>query len=270
MTINSRTVTLNKDILNELINQDYDSITKTVEDFLKNQISETSSKGVIMGLSGGIDSSVITFLCSRVFKKNMLALIMPDTKISPKSDTEDALKIVDSLGIEYKLLDIGLIVSEYSKYIEPNERALGNLRARIRANLLYYYANVRNYLVVGSSDKSEFLIGYFTKFGDGSADSLPIVSLYKTQVRELGKFLGVPESVIEKKSSPHLWKNHLAEEEIGASYEEIDSILYCMYDKKLSIDEVIKKTNIERNIVEKIHERYKNSKHKRITAARPQ
>ena len=144
------------------------------------------------------------------------------------------------------------------------------MRARIRANLLYYYANVRNYLVVGSSDKSEFLIGYFTKFGDGSADSLPIVSLYKTQVRELAKFLGVPKSVIEKKSSPYLWKNHLAEEEIGASYAEIDSILYCMYDKKLSIDEVIKKTNIERNIVEKIHERYKNSKHKRITAARPQ
>jgi len=259
---------LNEQILEEIKNQDYTSITKKIEDFLKTQLEKSNSDGLILGLSGGIDSSVITFLCSRVLKEKTLALVMPDSKISPKEETEDALKIIDDLGINYKLLDINLIVSEYSKYIEPNERALGNLRARVRANILYYYANSKNLLVVGSSDKSEFLIGYFTKFGDGSADILPIVSLYKTQVREIAKFLGVPKNIIEKKSSPNLWKGHSAEEEIGVRYDEIDAILYCIIDKKLSIDDTIQATGIEKNTVDKINKLYNTTEHKRITAAK--
>lgn len=260
---------MNEKLLDEIKNQDYAAITKKIEDFLKSQVAINNTNGVILGLSGGIDSSVITYLCARVLKDKTLALIMPDTEISPKNETEEALKIIEKLGIGYKLLDINLIVSEYSKYIEPNERALGNLRARVRANLLYYYANSKNLLVVGSSDKSEFLIGYFTKFGDGSADILPIVSLYKTQVRELARFLGVSELIITQKSSPNLWKGHIAEEEIGVKYEEIDSILYCIFEKKLSIEETVKATNIEKNTVDKIYQLYKTSEHKRITAARP-
>jgi NAD+ synthase len=260
---------MDQKILEEIKNQDYSSITKKIEDFLKMKLQDSNSNGVILGLSGGIDSSVITYLCSRVLKDKTLALVMPDSKISPKEETEDALKIIDKLGIDYKLLDINLIVSEYSKYLEPNERALGNLRARVRANILYYYANSKNLLVVGSSDKSEYLIGYFTKFGDGSSDILPIAALYKTQVREIAKFLGVPQNIIEKKSSPNLWKGHIAEEEIGVSYEEIDSILYCLFDKKLTIEDTIETTGIEKNTIEKINNLYNTSKHKRITAAKP-
>ncbi|HEY7368116.1 MAG TPA: NAD+ synthase [Nitrosopumilaceae archaeon] len=260
---------MNDQLLEEIKKIDYSSITKKIEEFLENQVKASKSNGIILGLSGGIDSAVITYLCARVLKEKMLVLVLPDSKISPKEETEDALKIIDGLGLDYKLLDINLIVKEYSKYIEPNDFALGNLRARVRANLLYYYANVKNLLVVGSSDKSEFLIGYFTKFGDGSADILPIVSLYKTQVREMARFLGVPESIIKKKSSPNLWKGHVAEEEIGVRYDEIDSILYCLIEKKLSIDETSQFTNIEKSTVEKIYQMYKTSEHKRITAARP-
>lgn len=259
---------MNEELLAEIKNQDYASITKNIEDFLTTQVEKSKTNGIILGLSGGIDSSVITFLCSRVLKEKTLALLLPNSKISPKEETEDALKIIDDLGIDYKLLDIHPIILEYSKYLEPNDRALGNLSARVRANLLYYYANSKNLLVVGSSDKSEFLIGYFTKFGDGSADILPIVSLYKTQVREIAKFLGVPKNVIEKKSSPNLWKGHFAEEEIGVSYEEIDLILYCLIEKKLSIEDTVKTAGIEKNIVEKINHMYKTSKHKRITAVK--
>ncbi len=260
---------MNEKLLDQIRNQDYITITKKIEKFLKSQVKENNANGIILGLSGGIDSAVITYLCSRVLKDKTLAMIMPDTKISPKKETEEALKIIEKLGIEYKLLDINPIVSEYSKYIEPNERALGNLRARIRANLLYYYANSKNLLVAGSSDKSEFLIGYFTKFGDGSADILPIVSLYKIQVRELARFLGVPENIITQKSSPNLWKDHIAEEEIGVQYEEIDSILYSIFEKKLSVEDTVKTTCIEKNTVDKIYQLYKTSEHKRITAARP-
>ena len=91
---------------------------------------------------------------------------------------------------------------------------------------MYYYANSKNLSVLGSSDKSEYLIGYFTKFGDGAADVLPIASLYKTQIRELARTLDVPDNIIVKKSSPNLWPNHTAESEIGVSYEEIDTILH--------------------------------------------
>ena len=249
-------------ILNEIITQNYSQIENNIETFLRKQIDNSS--GFVFGLSGGIDSAVIAHICSKSFKKNSIALIMPDSKISPKQETEDALRIVDNLGIDYKLIDINMIHAQFANILEPDQRALGNLRARIRANLLYYYANLRKYLVLGSSDKSEFLIGYFTKFGDGAADILPISSLYKTQVRHLAKHLQVNESIISKKSSPHLWSGHLAEDEIGASYEEIDCILYCLLEKKMSLEEINQETSISNEKILKIQQLYKNSEHKRI------
>jgi NAD+ synthase len=259
---------LNQDIINEIKNQDYASVTETIEKFLSEQIEKHHTKGVILGLSGGIDSAVLAYICKRKLKEKTLAIIMPDTSITP-TETEDALKMISLTGIEHKLIDIKPIVNEYSMYLEPNEKSRGNLRARVRTNILYYYANSKNYLVLGSSDKSEHLIGYFTKFGDGAADLTPIISLYKLQIREIAKYLGVPDNIISKKSSPHLWKDHEAEEELGASYEEIDSILYCLVEKKLSVDETVKITQIEKSTIEKIYELNRNSEHKRLPAQKP-
>ena len=260
---------MNQDITNEIKEQNYLAITEKIENFLSEQIEKNQSKGVILGLSGGIDSAVIAYICKRKLKDKTLALSMPDTSITPKLETEDALKMISLTGIEHKLIDIKPIINEYSMYLEPNEKARGNLRARVRTNMLYYYANAKNYLVLGSSDKSEFNIGYFTKFGDGASDITPIVSLYKLQVREIAKHLGVPENIIAKKSSPHLWKDHEAEKELGISYEEIDSILYCMLEKKLSIDEIEKNTQISRIAIEKIQQLHINSEHKRLPSQKP-
>jgi len=260
---------LNQDIINEIKDQDYASITETIEKFLSEQIEKNHVKGIILGLSGGVDSAVLAYICKRKLKEKTLAIIMPDTTITPKTETEDALKMIALTGIEYKLIDIKPIVNEYTMYLEPNVRSRGNLRARVRTNILYYYANIKDYLVLGSSDKSEHLIGYFTKFGDGASDLAPIISLYKLQVRDIAKYLGVPENIISKKSSPHLWEEHEAEKELGASYEEIDSILYCLCDKKLSVEETSKITQIEKSIVEKIHELNLNSEHKRLSAQKP-
>ena len=257
---------MNEDILNEIKNQDYIEITKKIQTGLVQKCNDNNKDGVIIGLSGGIDSAVLAYLCANSIKAKTLALVMPDSKISPNDETEDAIKIVDALELNYKLLDINSIHKEYYNVLEPNDLSLGNLRARIRKNILYYYANSKNLLVLGSSDKSEFNIGYFTKFGDGAADLLPIVSLYKTQVREIAKELGVPTNIITKKSSPNLWPNHVAETEIGATYEEIDCILYCILDKKMSINETINQTKIEKETVEKIYQLYKKSEHKRITS----
>ena len=260
---------MNPEIINEIKNQDYALITHVFEKFLSEQIEKNRAKGLILGLSGGVDSAVLAYLCKRQLKEKTMALIMPDTSITPKSETDDALKMISLTGIEYKLIDIKPILNEYSMYLEPNDWAKGNLRARIRTNILYYYANSKNYLVLGSSDKSEHLIGYFTKYGDGASDITPIISLYKLQVREIAKYIGVPDNVISKKSSPHLWKEHEAEEELGASYEEIDSILYCLFDKKLSISETVELTQIDKSLVEKIHEQNINSEHKRLPPQKP-
>ena len=255
---------MNQEILKNITNQDYNTIANRIQNRLEQKIKETNSKGVIFGLSGGIDSAVIAYLCNNTIKEKTLAIIMPDSKVSPESETSDAIKIVDELGLDYKLLDINSIHKEFNMILEPEDKALGNLRARIRMNILYYYANLKNLIVLGSSDKSEFNIGYFTKFGDGAADALPIVSLYKTQVRELARHLGINETIIAKKSSPHLWPNHEAEHEIGLEYEQIDAILYCMLDKNLSLEDTAKQTDIDIESVKMIHQMYQNSEHKRV------
>ena len=246
---------------------DYATIQQNIEEFLKNMVSQKKADGVVFGLSGGIDSVTVAYLAAKVFGKKALALVMPDSTVSPSNETGDALKVIGELGLDYKLIDIDVIHKIYSNHLEPDELALGNLRARIRANILYYYANLKNLLVLGTSDKSEYSIGYFTKFGDGCADLLPISKLYKTQLREFAKMLGVPNNIITKKSSPNLWKEHIAEEELGITFEEIDSILYCL-EKRLSVNEIVKKTKIKKDFVEKICQMHENSWHKRLPPKR--
>ncbi len=256
---------MNQDIINEIINQDYKAIADKIEKFVLDAVNNSHARGVVLGLSGGIDSAVLAYICKNKLQKETLVLVMPDTDITPQTETQDALKMVSLTGIQSKLVDIKPIIEEYSKYLEPDETSKGNLRARVRTNILYYYANAKNYLVLGSSDKSEYMIGYFTKFGDGASDIAPIASLYKLQIREIAKYLGVPKEIIAKKSSPHLWKEHQAEKEIGLSYEEIDSILYCLIEKKLSLKETETATQIDEASIKKINQLQTDSEHKRST-----
>ena len=136
---------MNQEILKKIVNQDYNNISTRIQEGLKQKIEETNSNGVIFGLSGGIDSATIAYLCNNAIKEKTLAVIMPDSKISPESETSDAIKIVDALGLDYKLLDINSIHKEFNMVLEPQDRALGNLRARIRMNILYYYANLKKF-----------------------------------------------------------------------------------------------------------------------------
>lgn len=260
---------MNQEIIDEIQNQDYAAVTEKIESFLINEIEKNNAKGLILGLSGGIDSAVLAYICKRRLKEKTIAIIMPDTSVTPSSETEDAMRMISLTGMEYKLIDIKPIVTEYGMYLEPNEKARGNLRARVRTNILYYYANAKNYLVLGSSDKSEYNIGYFTKYGDGASDITPIISLYKLQVRGIAKFLGVPENIITKKSSPYLWRDHEAESELGTTYEEIDSTLHCLIDKKMTVKETARKTEIDEITVSKIYQLYQNSEHKRLLPQKP-
>lgn len=244
---------------------DYGKVSKKIERFIASYVSKSSAKGVVIGLSGGLDSSVALKLAANALSPSRVLGIAMPSDTTPREDTDHAIQLAESLGIKYQVIDISQLLARYADVLPDDKKARGNLMARVRMNILYYHANVNNYLVAGTSDKSELLIGYFTKWGDGAADILPIADLYKTQVRALAKHLKIPEAIAEKKSSPRLWDSHLAEEEIGMDYETIDRILYLLVDKKIKPKAAAKKLAIPASQVNKVKGMMEKSLHKRIT-----
>ncbi len=248
------------EILTKIKNLNYEEITNKIVSFLRYEIKNSAKSVFVLGLSGGLDSSVVTKLAS-LSKIDTLALIMPYSKVTPEEDTYDAKELADDCNIKYIIIELDSIYEEMLKHLPSNRYAAGNLLARLRMSILYYYANLNNGLVLGTSDKSELLLGYFTKYGDGASDLLPIASLYKLQVRELAKVLGISDKIIRKKSSPRLWSEHTAEDELGLVYEDIDSILYCLFDLRLEMDEIV--SIFGENKVRKVIDLHRNANHKR-------
>ena len=197
-------------------------------EFIQKTVKDANAKGVVIGISGGVDSAVVGELCVRALgKEKVIGLIMP-SRFTPKEDIDDAQSLTKKWNIVDKILPIYPdkdLILENSPSIPSTDIAIGNFSARLRMCYLYYYANLLNYLVVGTTDKSENFIGYFTKYGDGGCDFEPIIHLTKTQIRELAKKLELPEKIINKKSSPRLWEGHEAEKELGITYETIDKII---------------------------------------------
>ena len=251
-------------------NADLARVSRKIERFISGYLSKSSAKGLVIGLSGGLDSSVVLKLAVNALSPSrVLGIIMP-SDATPKEDTNHASELAKSLGIKYNLIDINPIIEKYEALLPDDKKARGNLTARIRMNLLYYHAGVNGYLVVGTSDKSEVDLGYYTKFGDGAADIMPIASLYKTQVRSLAGFLNIPVVIIEKRSSPRLWDNHLAEEELGMDYETIDQILYLLNDRKEARSSIVaKKLGISTATVNKVKDMVEKGLHKRRLAPTP-
>lgn len=255
--------------------KNYADIAENTKSFIMEKLRDSNAKGVVLGLSGGLDSSVVAFVCKEALddKYPMIAVMMPDNTIPSNAvEMQDAMSVVDQLKLQHETIPIDPLVSLYQENISfknlQNKTVTGNLRARIRSNILYNFANMFDYLVAGTSDKSELNIGYFTKYGDGACDFMPIAHLYKTEVRELARHLHVPEPIIKKKSSPHLWNEQTAEGEIGATYEEVDMILQCILEHGLRTRDNIKKQvpNIEPSKVDRVLDLYQRSEHKRHLA----
>lgn len=244
---------------------DYERVVPRIINFIRDFVSKSGKKGVVVGLSGGIDSTVTAYLCVKALSsQNVIGLIMPETNVTPEEDVKDALEVAKRLNIEHHVINITDFVKGIESLIPDSDVvSKGNIRARIRMVILYYYANAKDYLVVGTGDKSEVLLGYFTKYGDGASDFMPIADLYKTQVRELGKYLGVPEKIVAKKSSPRLWAGQMAETELGLSYDIIDPILYYLIDLRLNIETVAEKVGVSEKIVRSIYNRVLINEHKR-------
>ena len=201
------------------------SAEKKIEAFISRSAKKAGAKGIVLGLSGGIDSSVVATLAARALgPENVLGIMMPSSVNQPQ-DIEDAKLVATKLGIKTKTISIQPMLDAFSSQLKPEKRAVANLMARIRMCVLYYHANTRNYLVAGTGNKSEISIGYFTKCGDGGCDILPIGELYKTQVRQLAKSMGIPKVIIDKVPTAGLWPGQTDEGEIGMTYEELDKAL---------------------------------------------
>ena len=247
-----------------------DGTEGVIESFLAERMKTAGSKGYVLGISGGIDSAVVMRLCARaVGKENVFGVLMP-TKDSMKEDLADGKMLCELEGVEHKVVDITRPVESFEKAVgEKAERiSLANIKARCRMIVLYYFANVQGRLVAGTSNKSEMLMGYFTKYGDGGADLEPIGGLFKTQVRQLARKLGIPEGIILKAPSAGLWKGQTDEGELGITYDRLDSILLAM-ELGLGVKEIAARAETTVEEVDRIANVIKSTAHKRETPPGP-
>ena len=231
--------------------------------FLRDEISKVGVKKSVLGLSGGIDSSLSAFLAAKAMgPENVTGVIMPYRLSSPKSE-EDARAVAKACGINIKVVDISRQVDAYFElYKEASELRKGNKMARERMTILYDHSAMLNALVVGTSNKTELLLGYGTLFGDMASALNPLGDLFKTQVMKLCRYIGVPSQVVEKPPSADLWAGQTDEEELGYTYEEADAVLFMLVDCRFSVQDLIE-DGFDENLVKGISRLIMASQYKR-------
>ncbi len=239
--------------------------------FIRTTIGKIGCKGVVVGLSGGVDSATVTKLCvDALGPEKVLNVFMP-SRVTPVEDYKTTSELSSMWGTEYRVVDVQPAVDALAAVLlsgreTPLER--GNISARCRMIVLYNLAKKRDYVVMGTSNQSELMMGYFTKFGDGACDVTPLANYYKTEVRQLAALIGVPEPIIAKPPSAGLWEGQTDESEMGITYHDLDSILYDMEQDRTDA-EIAADTGLERERVAEIRRQVESMAHKRAMAIRP-
>ncbi|UCD96010.1 MAG: NAD+ synthase [Candidatus Bathyarchaeota archaeon] len=244
-----------------------DGVETAITAFIKDACRKINRKGIVLGVSGGVDSAVAAALSAKaVGKANVLALYMPERETQREIDNRDVGLLAKKFGFQLKAVDLTKLLETMHRIVpnfdKEDKVSRGNLKARLRMMILYFYANSRNLSVVGSSDKSETMIGYCTKWGDNAADLCPIMDLFKTQVYLLAAHLGVPSMIIQKPPTPALWPDQIAEAEIGMDYATLDVVLYGL-EHFMPSNLIAEDLGISVDKVENIRNRWLMSEHKR-------
>ncbi len=247
-----------------------EDMVKVITTFLKDSFRDARRQVAVVGMSGGIDSSLAAKLCAEALgARNVRGLSLQEEESADPTGREDAEAWAKTLGIGFEAHDITHLVRAFQDHLGKMDRKLlGNIKARVRMILLYHRAGELNGLVVGTGNKSEICLSYYSKFGDGGVDLLPIGDLYKTQVREMAHYLGLPKRIIEKPPTAGLWKGQTDEGELGITYDDLDSILLGI-ELELDREEIAKEANVTLREVERIRAMVAAGAHKRRTPLIP-
>jgi NAD+ synthase len=245
-----------------------------IVEFIADTVEAAGAEGAIIGLSGGIDSTTVAHLAVEALGPDRVRGLSMPSNVNPEADQTDAERVAESLDIEYDVIDVAPIVEAFVDAAPPaaadDRTALGNVRVRTRAVLNYFLANAGDRLVLGTGNRAEAATGYFTKYGDQAVDCNPIGNLYKCQVRQLARAVGVPEDLVTRTPSAGMWEGQTDETEMGLGYDELDAILAVHVDGPLSKSATRRTLGVPESAIERVVELYEQSKHKRAMPPAPE
>ena len=235
-----------------------------IEDFIRHHVEMSGGGGVIIGLSGGLDSVTVSKLCCDAIGPDRVLNIYMPSAASSAQDLRDAEGLCRMTGAELRIIDICPAVDAFRSILPEMGRKdmVGNVMARCRMVVLFHHARLMGRVVMGTSNKSEILTGYFTKFGDGASDFCPLGDLYKTEVRDLARHIGVPQAIIDKAPSAGLWGGQTDEIEMGMTYDELDQILFGI-ERNLDDSVIASEASISMEKVVRARSMHRCSVHKR-------
>jgi NAD+ synthase len=236
----------------------FQSIKDQMISFLKNETNKIGINNVVVGISGGLDSAIVSVLAKEAFGDNMQGVMMP-SHLSSVASIKDAQELCSKFDIKYKVVEIAPMVKGYFDNVQDaTPLRIGNFSARIRMTVLYDISASNNAIVIGTSNRSEILLGYGTLYGDTACAINPIGQIYKSDLFEFAKFLSIPQSIIDKKPSADLWEGQSDEEELGYSYKTMDNVLKKLIDQNTPKEELIKQ-GVEKELIDMLEYRVKTN-----------
>lgn len=240
---------------------------KKIINFISYNIQNAGLDGAIVSISGGIDSALtLALVVKAIGPEKVTALTMPERDVTPECDIMDVMQHCEALGVTCNTVDITAILHVIQQtlplYEPDNKITSGNIRSRLRMIIAYHYANSQRRMVIGTSNRTELLSGFFTKYGDGGVDLMPLADLLKTHIRQLAQYLDIPENIINKPPSPGFYPGQTDEDELGIDYLTLDLIIHS-WDKGKTNEEIAKDLNIDIREIERIENKIKMNEHKR-------